>query len=37
MRKAGVMLGFVVLVAALRIGLRAQQSSTDKPNSTTKK
>jgi hypothetical protein len=33
MRKAGKMLGFMVLVAMLGIGLRAQQASSDKPAS----
>jgi hypothetical protein len=33
MRKAGMMLGFVMLVATVGISLRAQQSSTEKPAS----
>jgi hypothetical protein len=37
MRKAGMMLGFVVLVAVLGISLRAQQSSTEKPASASAK
>jgi len=33
MRKAGIMLGLVMLVAMVGISLRAQQSSSDKPAS----